>query len=73
MERLVGVQREAVEVRVDLVHLRNFSMGSNLNPAHKVLDQMAARELIWNFAKIFGGVHLNKVWHTMVVVVCKIE
>ena len=50
--------RDAEVVRVDLVHLRNFSMGSNLNPAHKVLDQMAARNLFSNFAKKFGGVDL---------------
>jgi hypothetical protein len=38
-----------------------------------VLDQIAAREKIWNFAKIFGGVDSNNIWNTMVVVVCKME
>jgi hypothetical protein len=32
---------------------------------------MAARNKFWNFAKIFGGVESNIIWHTKVVVVCK--
>jgi hypothetical protein len=31
------------------------------NGAHQVLDQIAARDELWNFAKIFGGVHSNNV------------
>jgi hypothetical protein len=34
---------------------------------------MAARDELWNFAMIFGGVDSYIIWHTMVVVVCKIE
>jgi hypothetical protein len=34
---------------------------------------MAARRKFSNFEMNFGGVDWNKVWHTMVVVVCKIE
>ena len=33
--------RDAEMVRLDLVYLQNFSMGSILECAHKVLDQMA--------------------------------
>jgi hypothetical protein len=38
-----------------------------------VFDDMAARKEFSNFAVNFGGVYSNKVWHTMVVVVCKME
>jgi hypothetical protein len=41
--------------------------------AHKVFDQMAAREIFLNFAKIFGGVDSNNIWHKLVVVVCKMK
>jgi hypothetical protein len=34
---------------------------------------MAAREIFLNFAKILGGVDSHIIWHTMVVVVCKME
>ena len=46
-------------------------MGTYRNPACKVLDEMAARDIFLNFAKIFGGVDSNNVWHKLVVVVCK--
>jgi hypothetical protein len=34
---------------------------------------MAAREKIWNFEMNFGGVTSYIIWHTKVVVVCKVE
>jgi hypothetical protein len=34
---------------------------------------MAARKEFSNFAEIFGGVPSNNHWHTLVVVVCKME
>jgi hypothetical protein len=34
---------------------------------------MAARALFWNFEMNFGGVDSYIIWHTMVVVGCKIE
>jgi hypothetical protein len=34
---------------------------------------MAARRKISNFEMNFGGVDLDNIWHTMVVVVCKIK
>ena len=51
-----GVQREAVEVRLDLVQLKISAWASNFNSAHKVFDRMPARKIILNFEKIFGGV-----------------
>jgi hypothetical protein len=41
--------------------------------AHQVLDVIAAREFLVNFAKILGGVESNNTWHTKVVVGCKVE
>jgi hypothetical protein len=41
--------------------------------AHKVFDKMAERKEFLNFAKLFGGVDSNIIWHTMVVVGCKVE
>jgi hypothetical protein len=48
-------------------------MGSILAPACKVLDQTAERNKFSNFEMKFGGVDSYNNWHTMVVVVFKIE
>jgi hypothetical protein len=37
--------------------------------AHKVFDDMAERDQLLKFSKIFGGVFLNNVWSKVVVVV----
>jgi hypothetical protein len=34
---------------------------------------MATRALLLNFAKLFGGCDSNNIWHTLMVLVCKME
>jgi hypothetical protein len=44
-------------------------MGFNFDSAHKVFVEMAARENLWNFGKLFGGSHSYIQRGRMVVVV----
>jgi hypothetical protein len=38
-----------------------------------VFDEMAEREKYLNFGKLFIGCDSNNIWHTVVVLVCKME
>jgi hypothetical protein len=47
----------AERVRLDQVHLKFFSMGSMVDPACKLFDQMPERNLFSKFGNSFGGLH----------------
>jgi hypothetical protein len=44
-------------------------MGTKFDSAHHVFVKMAAREILWNFGKLFGGSHSYNHRDGMVVVV----
>ena len=61
--------RDAEVVRVGLGPLIFFSMGTFLYPVCKVFVEMAARNFISNFAKLFYGDDSNNVWHLVMALV----